>query len=71
MTTLDLIGRKFASSDMCLVKMVLLFSRRSLVIIWLLDVYSPRNDPDPEMIPNPEIIPNRPRNDADPEMIPI
>ena len=30
MTTLDLTGSKFARSDMCFVKMVLLFSRRSL-----------------------------------------
>ena len=40
------------------------------------DLYSPRNDPDPEMIPNPEMILkstpkwSRPRNDPDPEMIP-
>ena len=48
-------------------------------------MYSARNDPDPEMFPNPEMIPKstpkwyRPRNDPqpwndpqiDPEMIPI
>ena len=27
------------------------------------DLYNPRNDPDPQMIPSPEMIPNRPRND--------
>ena len=42
------------------------------------ELYSPWNDPDPEMIPNSEMIPkstlkwspNRPWNDPDPEMIP-
>ena len=48
---------------------------------WKAMLYSPRNDPDPEMIPNPVMIPkstpkwSRPRNEptfllVDPEMIP-
>ena len=36
---------------------------------WVL--YSPRNDPDPEMIPTLKWSPNWPRNDPNPEMIPI
>ena len=36
---------------------------------WL---YSRRNDPDPEMIPSPKMIPkSTPANDPDPEMLPI
>ena len=37
--------------------------------LYVVELYSPRNDPDPEMIPNPEMISkstpkwSRPRND--------
>ena len=34
LTTLDLNGSKFARSDMCFVKMVLLFSPRSLLFLF-------------------------------------
>ena len=34
-------------------------------------LYSPRNDPDPEMIPTLKWSPIPPRNDTNPEMIPI
>ena len=35
------------------------------------ELYSPWNDPDPEMIPNLEMIPkSTPKFDTDPEMIP-
>ena len=35
-----------------------------------LGLYSPQNDPDPKMIPNPEMVPKSTQNDTDPEMIP-
>ena len=42
-TTLDLTGSKFARSDLCFVKMIRLFSRRSLVLIRQLDLVEKEN----------------------------
>ena len=43
MTTLDVTGSKFARSDMCFVKMIILFSRWSLAFMRQLDVSENEN----------------------------